>query len=162
MADWLKPARRSMRTRRSWLIVARSIRAATASKGNSSHNKSERVMIRGAIGRGAGTGLSPNPGGFLHRGAGHRLFTCPQRRIRGDLSGLLPALILTPRGRGRDAGSNIETICYIRLARGDGVLTGTVCGTVSRFDPLRIVWHASGRAGYGLNLGKRPPIATHI
>lgn len=92
-------------------------------------------MIRGAIGRGAGTGLSPNPGGFLHRGAGHRLRSCLQQRIRGDLSGLLPALILAPRGRGRRGGGNIETICNIYPTKGDGLPIGTTCGAVYRFNP---------------------------
>ena len=31
---------------------------------------------------------------------------------------------------------------------------------LGRFDPLRIAWHASGQAGYGLNLGNVAAVAA--
>ena len=50
MADWVKPARRNSRMRRSCPMVAKSIRAATASNGNSSQKKTVKVIFQGRRG----------------------------------------------------------------------------------------------------------------
>lgn len=50
MADCVRPARRNSRMRRSCPMVARSIRAATASRGSSSQKKTVRVIFQGRRG----------------------------------------------------------------------------------------------------------------
>ena len=50
MADWVRPARRNSRMRRSCPMVAKSMRAATASSGSSSQKKTVRVIFQGRRG----------------------------------------------------------------------------------------------------------------
>lgn len=50
MADCVRPERRNSRMRRSCPMVARSIRAATASRGSSSQKKTVRVIFQGRRG----------------------------------------------------------------------------------------------------------------
>lgn len=107
----------------------------------------EQAAFRGGTGQAGGRYRLPLRNGAAIGGDDEhdsRVTRCD--RNTGDAS------IITPTGRRQP----------VRAANWCGFAIVTPCGMLGRFDPLRIVWHASGQAGYGSAPSKRPPIATHI